>query len=244
MKKYENVVRFASVGLCELFTLITVGELISAGAAGNRLLMACFTMILVLMPLVMERLLRYRLSLPVYIFTVLYAIGPMLGHCYNWYYTVPGWDKLLHTSGGVVFALLGLCLFDLMNKGETSVLLRALFALCFSVALSVIWEFIEYAADLLLHTDMQQDTLVHVINSYLLGDRVGYTGSIGDISSVVVDGVQIGLEGYIDIGLHDTMQDMLVETLGALVVSVIHLCDGGKHRVVTPAALRKTPASP
>lgn len=242
MKKYERVVRLAGVGLCELFTLITVGELISAGDTTNRLLLACFTLVLVLLPSVMERLFRCRLSLPVYIFTILYALGPMLGHCYNLYYTLPGWDKLLHTGGGVVFALVGLCLFDLMNKGEASVLLRALFALCFSVALSVIWEFVEYAADLFLNTDMQQDTLVHVINSYLLGDQVGYTGSISDITSVVVDGVQISLDGYIDIGLHDTMQDMLVETLGAVAVCVAHLCDGGRHRTITPIISQKAPA--
>lgn len=242
MKKYERAVRLASIGLCELFTLITLGELISCGATASRLLMAGLTLVLVLLPSVMERLCHCRLSLPVYIFTILYALGPMLGHCYDLYYTLPGWDKLLHTSGGVVFALMGLCLYDLMNRGEASVLLRALFALCFSVALSVIWEFVEYAADVFFNTDMQQDTLVHIINSYLLEDQVGVVGSIGDIASVVVDGVRLSVEGYIDIGLHDTMQDMLVETLGALAVSAGHLLDSGRHRVITPAAPGKVPA--
>ena len=233
MKKYEKVIRPIGVILCELFTMITVGELISAGDTGNRLLLACFTVALVLLPSAMELLLRCKLSLPVYIFTILYALGPMLGHCYNLYYTLPGWDKLLHTSGGVVFALVGLFLFDFINKGDSPVLLRALFALCFSVALSVIWEFVEYAADVFLHTDMQQDTLINAFNSYLLGTQTGVTGSIGDIMSVVVDGVEISSAGYIDVGLHDTMQDMLVETLGALVVSVGHLIDGGAHCVIT-----------
>lgn len=233
MKKYEKVIRLIGVIICELFTLITIGELISAGDTTNRLLLACFTVLLVLAPLAMELIFRCRLSLPVYIFTVLYALGPMLGHCYNWYYTVPGWDKLLHTSGGVVFALMGMYLFDFINKGESSALLRALFALCFSVALSVIWEFVEYAADVFLSMDMQQDTLVNVINSYLLGPATGVTGSVSDIGSVVVNGVEISSGGYIDIGLHDTMQDMLVETLGALAVSVAHLIDGGKHRAIT-----------
>lgn len=231
MKKYEEVIRLIGVILCELFTLITIGELIG-NQDTERLLLACFTVVLVLLPLAMELIFRCKLSLPVYIFAILYALGPMLGHCYNFYYTVTGWDKLLHICGGVMFALVGMYLFDFINKGESPVLLRALFALCFSVALSVIWEFVEYAADIFLNMDMQQDTLITAFNSYLLGPETGVTGGIRDIMSVVVDGVEISTGGYIDIGLHDTMQDMLVETLGALVVSVLHLIDGGRHRCI------------
>lgn len=233
MKQYEKWARRISVILCEGFTLITIA-MMPMKQEFSRLLLACTTVILVLLPEMMERLFRCRFSLPLYLFGVLYTMGPMLGHCWELYYAGIYWDKLLHTAGGVMFGLVGLYLFDFLNRGEAPVLLRALFALCFSVALSVFWEFMEYGADCLLHTDMQQDTLVNTIHTYFLGQGPGVTGSLENILSVVVDGVELSSGGYLDIGLIDTMEDMLVETLGAVIVFVTHLIGGGKYRLITP----------
>lgn len=232
MKETEKRIRLAGVILCQLLTVITVIRLLPTGD-GNRLAMAFGTVLLILLPEVMERLFRCRLSLPVYLFGLVYAIGPMLGHCWDLYYAGIGWDKLLHAAGGVMFALIGLFLFDFFSKEDRSVLLSAIFALCFSMALSVLWEFVEYGCDLLFHTDMQNDTLVTSIYSYLLGDGPGVAGSLEDISTVTVDGTLLPTGGYIDIGLIDTMQDMLVETLGAAVVSTVHLIGRGKHPLIT-----------
>lgn len=48
------------------------------------------------------------------------------------------------------------------------------------------------------------------INSYLLGSEKGVAGSISDIQSVIVNGEELSINGYLDIGLIDTMHDMLV----------------------------------
>ena len=83
------------------------------------------------------------------------------------------------------------------------------------MAIAVLWEFCEFGADTFLGMDMQDDTVIHSLTSYLLGESLGVTGSIENIESVVVNGV--ALPGYIDIGLIDSMLDMLLETLGAIV---------------------------
>lgn len=229
MSKKEHILRWIALILCELFTIGTIIMVVSTGQY-SRLPMAITTFFLLLIPLSAEGLFRFRLTLPVYLISLFYALGPMLGQCHNLYYILGWWDKLLHGLGGVMFALVGLFIFQRYeDKTAKNVLMAALFALCFSMAISVLWEFCEFAADSFWGMDMQQDTLISGFHSYLLGDQLGATGFIGDISEVLVNGSP--LPGYIDIGLHDTMMDMIWETLGAVAVAVAHICSKGKHSV-------------
>ncbi|MBE5730854.1 MAG: hypothetical protein E7350_02755 [Clostridiales bacterium] len=168
-----------------------------------------------------------------FVFCELYAIGPMLGHVYNLYYLTTWWDDLLHTSGGVVFAIFGVYIAKFVSKnGEPSLLMTAIFALCFSMSVAVAWEFIEYGCDQLFGTDMQNDTVVSFIHSYLLGGEMAETGNIDGITEVIINGQPLGVGGYLDIGLHDSMHDMLVETLGAVVFMIIYLFDKEKHPII------------
>ena len=113
MGKTEKRIKLGATALCELFTGYTLIMLLTAGEP-DRLALAFGTLLLAALPLALEKLLSCRISLPLYLFALAYAIGPMLGHCWKLYYTVPVWDKLLHISGGVVFAVLGAYLFDRM----------------------------------------------------------------------------------------------------------------------------------
>jgi len=79
---------------------------------------------------------------------------------------------------------------------------------------------------------MQDDTVVYGLTSYLLGDAVGITGSISDIQSVIVNGAPLPVDGYIDIGLIDSMLDMLLESLGALAACLLLLFDKGRHPLI------------
>lgn len=217
---------------------IILGELLATGTIlflvatkqYSRLPLAFGTLILVLLPAMMERLFQCRLCLPVYIFALLYSIGPMLGQCWNFYYTIAWWDKLLHICGGVMFAIVGVYFFGLLTKQKDNILAGTIFALCFSVAIAVLWEFAEFGADRFLGMDMQDDTVVTHLTSYLLGEDIGLTGSIENIQSVVVNGIP--LPGYIDIGLIDSMLDMLLESLGALVTCLLLLLDKGRHPLI------------
>ena len=229
MRKNEKWVKLGGTVLCELFTVCTIIMLLT-GSEPDRLALAVATLLLVALPMLLEKLFHCRISLPIYIFALVYAIGPMLGHCWKLYYTVPVWDKLLHISGGVMFAILGAYIFDLLVKNKPFLAARTIFALCFSMAIAVLWEFCEFGGDRLFGMDMQDDTVVHSLTSYLLGDSLGVTGSIESIQSVTVN--SISLPGYIDIGLIDSMLDMLLETLGAIVTCLILWFDKGKHALI------------
>lgn len=217
---------------------ILLGELLAIGTTAflittkqySRLPMAICTLGFVLLPAMMERLFRCRLCTPVYIFALLYAAGPMMGQCWKFYYTISWWDKLLHISGGVMFAIVGAYLFELLTQRQDHFAGEAIFALCFSMAIAAVWEFIEFGADCFLGADMQDDMLVTHFTSYLLGEDIGVTGSIENIRSVVVNGIP--LPGYIDIGLTDSMLDMMLESLGAAAICIMLWLDKGSHPLI------------
>ena len=231
MNKKERIARLIGVLLCEAFAVITIIMMI-VSKQYDRLLLAFATPFIIQAPKILELLFRCKIDLPVYLFGLFYAIGPMLGQCYNLYYTVSWWDKMLHISGGVMFAFLGLFLFEkYVGKDKKKMVMTAVFALCFSIAIAVLWEFCEFGADTFLGMDMQDDTVITHINSYLLNEGVGIAGSIENIEEVIVNGQVLPVKGYIDIGLTDTILDMLLETMGAVVVAMIYIASKGKFAV-------------
>ncbi len=228
--KSTGILRPVCIILCELFTVAAIVYLLIQKAAFTKLLLAFVTLILVLLPAAAERLLHCKFWTPLYLYTLIYALGPMLGHSLHFYYWIPWWDKFLHISGGIIFAIVGIILCSLLlKKDQSKRVLIALFALCFSMAISVVWEFYEFGSDRLFGMDMQNDSIVTQIHSFTLDDSMGDLGSISDIQSVVINGEVMPWNGYLDIGLIDTMWDMLLETLGALAVVIFYLVDRGKH---------------
>ncbi|MCI6760210.1 MAG: hypothetical protein MR590_05625, partial [Clostridiales bacterium] len=86
----------------------------------------------------------------------------------------------------------------------------------------VLWEFFEFSMDRLFHMDMQKDTIVHTISSVMLDPtNSNIPITIDGITSVAVNGQDLGFSGYLDIGLYDTMEDLFVNFIGATVFSVI-----------------------
>ena len=234
LSKAENCLRYAATLGCLLFATATFFMLLS-GRRYDRLLLAGATVFLSAAPELAQRLLRCRIRTPFYLFCLFYAIGPMLGHCYNLYYRIPWWDKMLHIFAGLVFAVFGAYLAErCLGEGRRKRLFAAAFAFCLSVAISVVWEFAEFGADRFFSVDMQSDTVVHSILSYRLGEGYGNAGMIEPIVSVVINGEPLPLAGYLDIGLIDTMWDMMLETLGAAAVVAFYLLDKGRHAVVLP----------
>ena len=182
------------------------------------------TIVLLYVPSWVQVRLRIELPPPLEI-TILCFIfaAEILGEVNAFYVNVPHWDTMLHTINGFLAAAVGFSLVLLLNDNEKltfdlSPFFLAMVAFCFSMTIGVLWEFFEFGMDWFFHTDMQRDTLVTAIHSYDLGDAVGVIGSIDQIDSVIVNGV--ALEGYIDIGLIDTMKDLLVNFVGAVVFSV------------------------
>ena len=193
----------------------------------------------VLIPFVLEGCWHCRMSNAMFVFCAVYILASMAGSVYNLYDYIRLWDKLLHLSGGVLFAILGAYIPVWINpRYRDDRVLRLLFALLFSIAVSALWEFYEFSVDCLLGTDMQRDTFVSAIHSHLLSEAPGSVGSIPHIDSVIVNGQ--ALDGYLDIGLFDTMGDMMIETAGAVIFAILFALDKGRH----PAFIRVDSSHP
>ena len=188
----------------------------------------------VALPLVMSILFRWRMNLPFYLLFTFYALGPMLGAVYNLYYYTAWWDDLLHLLAGTVFAVVGAQLAYFFNKNnKTSYMFAAFFGVLLSMGIAVVWEFFEYSSDVLLHSDMQADSIINTIYTKI-NRNDGLADVYENITNTVVDGKSMGINGYLDIGLIDTMSDMFVETLGALAYFVYVLFDRDRHPMIVP----------
>lgn len=233
LTKNEKTLRICLIAAGEVLSAFTLVYLITLKEF-THIKMAIGSFFIVLVPVLIEILFRCRMRVVPYIAAELYAISPLLGECYKLYYTTDWWDKMLHTFGGVAFVLFGVYLFRRMCKNEPKRITAAVFALCFSISISVLWEFVEYAGDNLFDMDMQNDTLVEELHSYYFGDAPGVPGDIRSIDSVTINGNEVPFKGYLDIGLHDTMQDMLIETFGALIAVVFILINKEKTVLFIP----------
>ena len=151
----------------------------------------------------------------------------ILGELECYFITYPHWDSMLHTTTGFLCAATGFALIDILNRNsrikfELSPIYVALAAFCFSMTVGVLWEFFEFGMDRLFHMDMQKDTVVQSITSVMLDPtNRNIPITIDGIHSVAVNGQDLGFDGYLDIGLIDTMKDLMVNFLGAVVFSII-----------------------
>lgn len=198
----------------------------------NRNYENAFLCILTLLLLVIPSLLQitFKVELPTtleIIILVFIFAAEILGEISEFYLVFPFWDTVLHTINGFLAAAIGFSLVDLLNRDKRTVfnlspLFAAIVAFCFSMTIGVVWEFFEFGMDQIVGYDMQKDTIIHTIRSVTLdpeGRNVPYV--IDNITDVAVNGQELGLGGYLDIGLLDTMQDLIVNFIGAAVFSVI-----------------------
>ena len=150
----------------------------------------------------------------------------ILGEVNAFYVVVPNWDTMLHTLNGFLAAAVGFSMVLLLNDDERltfdlSPFFLALVAFCFSMTIGVLWEFFEFGMDFFFHTDMQKDTVINAVYTVALDPtRTNKVVAIKGIQDVVINGESLGLGGYLDIGIIDTMKDLFVNFIGAVVFSV------------------------
>mgnify|MGYP000544332270 FL=1 len=151
----------------------------------------------------------------------------ILGELKCYFITFSHWDSMLHTTTGFLCAATGFALIDILNRNsrikfQLSPIYVALTAFCFSMTVGVLWEFFEFGMDRLFLMDMQKDTVVQSITSVMLDPtNSNIPVTIDGITSVAVNGQDLGFDGYLDIGLYDTMKDLFVNFVGAVVFSTI-----------------------
>ena len=218
--------------LLRLLVLLTMVAQFFNGNFENVFL-CLLTLVLFLLPTILERSLMIDLPDPLEIIILLFIFSAeILGEIRSFYTTYQGWDTILHTLNGFLCAAIGFSLVDLFNRNERfslslSPLYMAIAAFCFSMTIGVLWEFFECAMDQLFLLDMQKDTVVSSISSVMLDPTGGNTPVIiRDITDVIVvtgsgEEIALGLGGYLDVGILDTMKDLAVNFVGAVVFSFI-----------------------
>ena len=215
-----------------------------------------FVCVLVLIIYTLPQLVENKLNidiptaLEVIIFVFVFA-AEILGELQSYFIKYSNWDTILHTSSGFLCAAVGFSLVDLLNRSDSvkvqlSPGYLALTAFCFSMTIGVLWEFIEFSADRLFLLDMQKDTIVSHISSVSLdptNSNISITvKDIEDVILVTGSGEQpLGLGGFLDIGLYDTMEDLFVNFVGAVVFSVAAFfeCKSEKRPLTTALTLRR-----
>ena len=219
------------------FVLRLLVILMLVGAALNRsyenVLLCVLTLLLFMLPSAFERRLRIDLpdTLEIIILLFIFA-AEILGEIQDYYITFPYWDTMLHTTNGFLCAAISFALVDILNRTERislslSPFYMAVVAFCFSMTVGVLWEFFEFSMDCFLHFDMQKDTILHTISTVNLDPNHGTTAvvvdGIQDVILVLSDGTQrpLGLGGYLDLGIVDTMVDLFVNFIGAVIFSAI-----------------------
>jgi hypothetical protein len=151
----------------------------------------------------------------------------ILGELACFYVRFPHWDTVTHTVWGFLCAAIGYSLVDILNREDSthfhlSPAFLAIVAFCFSMTIGVLWEFFEFSMDRLLGMDMQKDTVITSFTSVMLDPTQSNIPILLDnITDVAVNGESLGLGGYLDIGLFDTMEDLFVNLIGALTFALI-----------------------
>lgn len=210
--------------------LIVVAELVLSILRGEyeSAFICLLVLILFILPFFIQQNFGIQLPTTLEIIMLLFIFAAeILGELEGYFITYPNWDTMLHTTTGFLCAATGFALIDILNRNSRikfhlSPIYVALAAFCFSMTVGVLWEFFEFGMDRLFHLDMQKDTVVQSITSVMLDPTNSNTPiTIDGIHSVAVNGNDLGFDGYLDIGLYDTMEDLFVNFIGAVTFSVI-----------------------
>lgn len=213
-----------------LLRIAVILAMIASCLSGHyeNLFVCTLSLVLFLVPAFFETNFGIELPSALEIIILLFIFAAeILGELGSYYVKVPIWDTALHTINGFLCAAVGFSLVDIVNRNERfklqlSPLFLAIVAFCFSMTIGVLWEMFEFTSDMVFKTDMQKDFVVHTISSVALDPTNSNKAVVIDgITDVAVNGQSLGLGGYLDIGLIDTMKDLIVNFVGAVVFSII-----------------------
>ncbi|MBQ8523955.1 MAG: hypothetical protein IJ457_04980 [Clostridia bacterium] len=212
-----------------VLAVFVIGILVRSLMLGNlnSAFICLMTLCLFSVPAIIKRTFNVKLPETLEIIVLFFIFcAEILGELGNYYMSYPHWDLMLHSTWGFLCAALGFALVDIINQNDKikfnlSPVYVAVVAFCFSMTVGVFWEFFEFTADALLGTDTQKDTIISEITSTLLNEaKDGAAVTVSGIKETVING-EVVINGYIDVGLRDTMEDLFVNFIGAFIFSII-----------------------
>ncbi|MBP3502448.1 MAG: hypothetical protein J6K42_03095 [Clostridia bacterium] len=239
MKKIEvGEYKKKDITIYIILRILVIINLIIQLFRGNfeNVFMCILTLILFLIPVFIDRKLNIKLPDTLEKIILLFIFSAeILGEVQNFYGIFKNWDTILHTINGFLCAAIGFSMIDILNRSEKfHTKMKPIFvgvvAFCFSMTIGVLWEFFEYGMDNIFKTDMQKDRIVQSISSVeinpekennpIVVDNINktviyYVQKDGTSKELTIDG------GYLDIGIKDTMKDLIVNFIGAMVYSFI-----------------------
>ena len=194
--------------------------------------LCALTLILFAIPEFLSKKLNVSLPMTLEVIILLFIFASSIcGELASFYTKIWWWDTMLHTLNGFLMAAIGFAMIDILNRSpkfhfNMSPIFVAFVAFCFSMTIGVLWEFFEFGMDYFAYTDMQNDRIVTVVSSVdfnteglnrqvVLDGITGTTIHMADGATHTIEG------GYLDIGIIDTMKDLFVNLIGAVVFSII-----------------------
>ena len=216
------------------FVIITMVTQLLRGNYENMFL-CILTLVLFMIPSIIDK--RLNITLPNALETIILLFifsAEILGEVQNFYGIFKHWDTMLHTINGFLCAAIGFSLIYILNRSEKfhtkmTPISVALVAFCFSMTVGVLWEFFEYGMDTFFNTDMQKDRIIQTVSSVTLNpEGKNKPVTIRNIDKTTIHYLENGAEkeitivdGYLDIGIKDTMKDLFVNFIGAVMFSII-----------------------
>ena len=227
----KNHKAYAVFVIIQTAVILTLVRSVLEGRWEN--VMTCiFAQTLLLLPPLLEKGLKIELPTTMEVVAYVFVFAAeILGEVGNYYEKFPYWDTALHTLNGFMFAAFGLCLVDIFNRNDRfSFKLApgylAFMGFCFSMTIGVCWEFFEFNMDRHFGMDMQKDTVITSFQSVWLDEEKSNhpipVKNIEHTEVVYDDGKSFEVkDGYLDIGIYDTMDDLFVNFVGAVTFSLV-----------------------
>ena len=165
-----------------------------------------FLMLVTFIPLLVSKTWRVEISSILEVLFILFVVSHvLLGEIGRFYARFTWWDSMLHFISGGLIALFGFSLINLLNQHEKinvvmSPFFSAFFVVCFALAVGALWEIAEFSFDTFFGSNSQR-----YANIYTGNDFIGQQA------------------------LFDTMKDLILDLIGALIIGVVGYFDI-KHR--------------
>ena len=216
---------------------LVIITMISQLFRGNyeNVFLCILTLVLFMIPSIIDK--KLDITLPSALETIILLFifsAEILGEVQNFYGIFKQWDTILHTINGFLCAAIGFSLIDILNRTDKfhtkmTPISVALVAFCFSMTIGVLWEFVEFGVDNVFKMDMQKDRVVQTVSSVTLNpEGKNKPVTINNIDKTTIYYMEDGeekeitiVDGYLDIGLRDTMKDLFVNFIGAVVFSIL-----------------------